>query len=155
MLLPLILVLHIALAIALFVPGILLPFTLHRQPSASHERPGGVVRALAWLQAHGTVGIGAGLAITGFAMVAALGTRVVEQPWLVVSLATYGLAATVVLAIQRPALLRLQASRAPTQRDDDRTAWRAGARQQRYIAYGVTGAVGFIGFLMSTKPELW
>jgi Predicted integral membrane protein (DUF2269) len=153
-LLPLILALHIALAITLFVPGVLLPFTLRGQSARASGDAGSLVKALGWLQAYGTVGIGAGLAITGSTMVVALGARVVEQPWLLVSLVTYGAAAIVVLAFQRPALLRLQV-RDPRARDEDRLAWREGARRQRYVAYGVTGAVGFIGFLMSTKPELW
>ena len=29
------------------------------------------------------------------------------------------------------------------------------ARRQRYVAYGITTAVGLIAFLMSTKPALW
>ena len=37
---------------------------------------------------------------------------------------------------------------------DDR-AWQARARRQRYVAYAMAGAIGVIGFLMSTKPELW
>jgi len=33
--------------------------------------------------------------------------------------------------------------------------WRRRARQQRYVAYGMAGIIGVIGFLMSTKPQLW
>jgi hypothetical protein len=33
--------------------------------------------------------------------------------------------------------------------------WPVLARRQRYISYVMAGLVGTIGFLMSTKPELW
>ena len=104
---PAILATHVTLAIALLVPSVLLPFTLRNRsvaPGATPERPGRLVRALAWTQAHGTVVIGAGLAITGLAMIAVLGPRMLEQPWLLVSLATYAVVATVAFAVQRPAL---------------------------------------------------
>ena len=39
--------------------------------------------------------------------------------------------------------------------DADEDAWRRRARQQRYVAYAMAAATGAIGFLMSTKPELW
>ena len=60
----------------------------------------------------------------------------------------------VAFAVQRPQLQRLQA-RDGIQTDADRAAWRDRARRQRYLAYGLTSAVGLIGFLMSTKPALW
>jgi hypothetical protein len=154
---PLILATHVTLAVALFVPSLLLPFTLrNRLVSAGYDAPapGPFVRLLLWVQAHGTVVIGAGLALTGFAMIAVLGPRMLEQPWLVVSLATYAVSAIVVFAIQRPSLRRL-VRREHIETDADREAWRARARRQRYIAYGVTSAVGLIAFLMSTKPTLW
>ena len=109
---PAILATHIALAVALLVPSVLLPFTLRNRsvaPGAAPERPGRVVRSLAWTQAHGTLVIGAGLAITGLALIAVLGPRMLEQPWLLVSLVTYAVAASVAFAVQRPALRRLQA----------------------------------------------
>jgi uncharacterized membrane protein len=77
-----------------------------------------------------------------------------EQPWLLVSLATYAVTAVVVFVIQRPTLRGL-VRRDGIESDTDRDAWRARARRQRYIAYGVTTAVGLIAFLMSTKPVLW
>jgi hypothetical protein len=153
---PLILGTHITLAIALFVPSLLLPFTLrNRSVSEGYEapEPGPFVRGLLWIQAHGTVVIGAGLALTGLAMLTVLGPRMLEQPWLLISLATYAAAAVVVFAIQRPSLRRL-ARREGIESDEDREAWRAKARRQRYIAYGITSAVGFIAFMMSTKPSL-
>ena len=154
---PLILATHITLAIALFVPSLLLPFTLRNRlvsPGYDAPRPGRFVRGLLWIQAHGTVVIGFGLALTGIAMVGVLGTRMLEQPWLLVSLATYAVTAVVVFVIQRPTLRGL-VRRDGIESDTDREAWRTRARRQRYIAYGVTTAVGLIAFLMSTKPVLW
>jgi uncharacterized membrane protein len=154
---PLILAAHVSLAIALFVPSLLLPFTLRNR---SVERgfvapePGRVVRTLGWLQARGSAVVGAGLAVTGVAMLTVLGPRILEQPWLLVSLATYAVTAAVVFVVQRPALRRLGA-RDGIATDVDREAWRTRARRQRYVAYAITTAVGLIAFLMSTKPALW
>jgi hypothetical protein len=154
---PLILGTHITLAIALFVPSLLLPFTLRNRLVAQGydaPPPGRFVSALLWIQAHGTVVIGAGLALTGIAMLAVLGPRMLQQPWLLVSLATYAVAAVIAFAIQRPSLRRL-VRRQGIESDEDREAWRARARRQRYLAYAITTAVGFIAFMMSTKPALW
>jgi uncharacterized membrane protein len=154
---PLVLATHISLAIALFVPSLLLPFTLrNRLVSRGYEAPppGRFVRLMLAMQARGTLVIGTGLALTGLAMVAVLGLRIVEQPWLLLSLVLYAATAAVAFVIQRPTLRRL-ARRDGIETDADREAWRARARSQRYIAYGITSAVGLIGFLMSTKPTLW
>ncbi len=154
---PLILATHITLAIALFVPSLLLPFTLRNRlvnPGYQVPDPGRFVHALLWIQAHGTIVIGAGLALTGGAMITVLGPRMLEQPWLLVALATYGITAVVAFAVQRPTLRRL-VRRDQIETDQDRDAWRANARRQRYVAYGITTAVGLIAFLMSTKPALW
>jgi uncharacterized membrane protein len=154
---PMILATHVTLAIALFVPSLLLPFTLrNRLVNAGYDapQPGRLVRILLAIQAHGTIVIGAGLAVTGFAMIAVLGPRILEQPWLMVALATYAVTAIVAFVIQRPSLRRL-VRRERIETDADREAWRANARRQRYIAYGITTAVGLIAFLMSTKPQLW
>jgi hypothetical protein len=154
---PILLAIHVTLAISLFVPSLLLPFTLRNRSverGATAPEPGRFVGALLWLQAHGTVAIGAGLALTGIGMLAVLGPRMLEQPWLLASLATYAVAAVVAFAIQRPALRRLQA-REGIATDADRAAWRERARRQRYVAYAITTAVGLIAFLMSTKPMLW
>jgi hypothetical protein len=154
---PAILATHVTLAVALFLPSLLLPFTLRGRmvaAGAAADRPGRVVRAMRWMQAHGTAVIGAGLALTGVAMLSVLGSRVLEQPWLLVSLAAYALVAGVALLVQGPGLRRLQA-REGIVTDQDRVAWREGARRQRYVAYGITGTVGLIAYLMSTKPELW
>lgn len=154
---PFILATHITLAIALFVPSLLLPFTLRNRlvsPGYQAPDPGRFVRSLLWIQAHGTIVIGAGLALTGGAMIVVLGPRMLEQPWLLVSLATYGVTAVVAFAVQRPTLRRL-VRRDRIESDQERDAWRAKARRQRYLAYGITTAVGLIAFLMSTKPTLW
>lgn len=154
---PYILAIHVALAISLFVPSLLLPFTLRsRSVERGHvaDRPGRFVRLLVWLQLRGSFVIGAGLAVTGLAMLAVLGPRLLQQPWLLVSLATYGVTAAVAFAVQRPGLRRLQ-SRSGIETDADRAAWRAKARRQRYTAYAITTAVGLIAFLMSAKPDLW
>lgn len=154
---PVILATHITLAICLFVPSLLLPFTLrNRLVAAGHQaqEPGRFVRLLLWIQAHGTIVIGAGLALTGIAMIVVLGPTMLQQPWLVVSLVTYAVTAIVAFAVQRPTLRRL-VRRDHIETDEDREAWRARARRQRYIAYGITTAVGLIAFLMSTKPTLW
>lgn len=154
---PIILATHITLAIALFVPSLMLPFTLrNRLVNAGYDapEPGRFVRTMLWIQAHGTLVIGTGLALTGLAMVAVLGPRMLEQPWLLVSLATYAITAVVAFAVQRPTLRRL-VRREHIESDADRVAWRNNARRQRYIAYGITTAVGLIAFLMSTKPVLW
>lgn len=154
---PVLLTTHVTLAVSLFVPNLLLPFTLRNRsvaPGAVLGRPGRFVRLLLWVQAHGTVVIGAGLALTGFGMLAVLGPRLLEQPWLLVSLATYAVTAVVAFVLQRPELNRLQRREGITS-DADREQWRARARRQRYLAYGITSAVGLIAFLMSTKPTLW
>ena len=51
--------------------------------------------------------------------------------------------------VQRPSLRRLLGH------DRDPETWRARARRQRYVSYTMAGRAGTIGYLMSTKPELW
>jgi uncharacterized membrane protein len=154
---PIILATHVSLAIALFVPSLLLPFTLrNRLVNRGYDAPppGRFVRLMLAMQAHGTIAIGAGLALTGATMVVVLGPRILEQPWLLVSLATYAITAVFAFAVQRPTLRSL-VHRDGIESDEQRAAWRAKARGQRYMAYAITSAVGLIGFLMSTKPVLW
>ncbi|HEY0443905.1 MAG TPA: hypothetical protein VGC90_06770 [Candidatus Limnocylindrales bacterium] len=149
-LLPPILATHIVLAIALFLPSILLPFAL-RARRATTDSPSRFVRFLVGMQTRGTLIVGFGLALTGVALLAILGTQLLAQPWLLVALGIY--AANLVLAffVQRPSLRRLVGVRAA---GDDRV-WIARARRQRYVSYAMAGLVGTIGFLMSTKPKLW
>jgi hypothetical protein len=144
---PILLVTHIALAVALLLPSVLLPFVLRR----SSGQPGPVTRVLMALQGTGTIVIAAGLAVTGAAMLWILGPELLTQPWLLVALTLYALNLVVAAVVSRPNLRRLVGLRAAG--DDD--AWRRRARQQRLVAYGMAGIIGLIGFLMSTKPRLW
>ena len=145
---PILLVTHIALAVSLLLPSVLLPFVLRR----SSGRPGAGTRFLMAMQGTGTLIIGLGLAITGAAMLWILGPELLTQPWLIVALGLY--AANLVIAgfVSRPNLRRLIGLR--DSGADDAT-WKRRARQQRLVAYGMAGVIGVIGFLMSTKPALW
>jgi len=147
---PILLLAHVVLAVSLFLPSILLPFALRTRRAAA-ESPNGLVQLLLWLQAHGTLVVGLGLAVTGGALVVTLGGSPLGQPWLLAALAIY--AANLVLAffVQRPNLRRLVGIRAAS---DDRV-WLERARRQRYVSYAMAALVGTIGFLMSTKPQLW
>ena len=147
---PYILVVHVTLAIALVVPAILLPFTL-RTRRATTESHSPLVRYLTWMQSHGTVVIGLGLALTGLAMVAILGSTLLQQPWLLVALTIYFVNLAIAFFIQRPNLRRLVGISAA--RDD--AVWKERAKRQRYVSYLMAGLVGTIGFLMSAKPDFW
>lgn len=147
-LIPVLLATHIALAIGLFLPSILLPFAL-RTRRATVESESGIVRTLLWSQSHGTVVIGTGLALTGVGLIAALGPTLLQQPWLLIALMIYALNLGLAFFIQRPNLRRLIGIKAAA---DDRV-WLERARRQRYVSYLMAGLVGVIGFLMSTKPS--
>jgi hypothetical protein len=147
---PLLLVTHIVLAVSLFVPSILLPFAL-RTRRAAEESSNQFVRLLLWLQAHGTVVIAVGLAASGIALVTVLGGQLLSPSWLLVALAIYVANLALAFFVQRPNLRGLIGIRAAA---DDR-AWLDRARRQRYVSYAMAGLVGTIGFLMSTKPQLW
>ena len=147
---PILLAAHIALAVSLFVPSILLPFALRTRRAAA-DSSNRFVRFLLWLQAHGTVAIGVGLAATGIALVVIVGGQLLGQPWLLVALAIYAANLALAFFVQRPNLRRLVGIRAAA---DDR-AWLERAKRQRYVSYAMAGLVGTIGFLMSTKPHLW
>ena len=145
---PILLVIHIALAVSLLLPSVLLPFVLRR----SSGPPGAGTRFLMAMQGTGTLIIGLGLAVTGFALLWILGPQLLTQPWLIVALALYAANLVVAGLVSRPNLrhlIGLSVSGA-----DDET-WRRRARQQRLVAYGMAGVIGVIGFLMSTKPALW
>jgi hypothetical protein len=147
---PILLGTHVVLAIALFLPSILLPFAL-RARRATVESTSPVVQGLLWAQTHGTIAVGAGLALTGIGLLAVLGPGLVRQPWLLVALTIYFVNLAIAFFIQRPSLRRLVGIRASA---DDRT-WIDRARRQRYLSYLMAGLVGTIGFLMSSKPVLW
>src|SRR5688500_12076911 len=144
---PILLLTHIALAISLLLPSVLLPFMLRRSRGA----PDAVTRGLMAMQGTGTLIIGAGLALTGGAMLWILGPELLTQPWLLVALALYAANLVVAAVISRPNLRHLIGLRGK----DDNEAWQRRAKQQRYVAYGMAGVIGIIGFLMSTKPDLW
>lgn len=145
---PILLVSHIALAVGLLLPNVVLPFLLRRRGGP----PGAMTRVLMAMQGSGTLVIGAGLALTGAAMLWILGPELLTQPWLMVALALYAANLLVAGFISRPNLRRLIGLR---QSDADDAAWRRRARRQRLVAYRTAGVIGVIGLLMSTKPELW
>ena len=147
---PVLLSVHIALAISLFLPSILLPFAL-RTRRATVESESRAVRTLLWAQSHGTVIIGAGLALTGIGLLTVLGPAMLQQPWLLVALAVYAANLVIAFFVQRPNLRRLIGIKALA---DDR-AWKERAKRQRYVSYLMAALVGTIGFLMSTKPVIW
>lgn len=147
---PVLLSVHIALAISLFLPSILLPFAL-RTRRATVESESRAVRTLLWAQSHGTIIIGAGLALTGIGLLTVLGPAMLQQPWLLVALAVYAANLVIAFFVQRPNLRRLIGIKASA---DDR-AWKERAKRQRYVSYLMAALVGTIGFLMSTKPVIW
>jgi divalent metal cation (Fe/Co/Zn/Cd) transporter len=147
---PVLLGTHIVLAVGLLLPAILLPFAL-RTRRAADESPNRMVRYLLWMQTHGTLVIGVGLALTGAALVAVLGGSLLSQPWLLLALAIYAANLVIAFFVARPNLRRLVGVRASA---DDRV-WRDRAKRQRYVSYAMAALVGTIGFLMSTKPQLW
>jgi Predicted integral membrane protein (DUF2269) len=148
---PVLLIVHIALAIALFVPSLLLPFAFRaRRGSLNPAKTGRTTRALLGIQARGTVWIGLGLALTGIGLVSMLGFSILAQPWLLVALVIYALNLALAYFIQVP---RLRSLIGLANGSDPR--WPTLARRQRYISYVMAGLVGTIGFLMSTKPALW
>jgi hypothetical protein len=146
---PILLGTHIVLAVSLFLPSILLPFAL-RTRRAAVESESGIVRTLLWGQSHGTLVIGAGLALTGIGLILVIGPTVVQQPWLLVALVIYAVNLALAFFIQRPNLRRLIGIKAAP----DDGVWLDRARRQRYISYLMAGLVGIIGFLMSTKPSI-
>ena len=139
---------HIALAVALFLPALLLPFALRTNRPAT-ESSSRFVRALLRMQGGGSMVVGIGLAITGVLLVASLGVTLLGQPWLLVALAIYALNLAIAFFIQRPNLRALVGLRTTW---DDLT-WKAAARRQRYLSYGMAGLIGIIGYLMSAKPQ--
>jgi hypothetical protein len=147
---PLLLAVHVALAVSLFLPSLLLPFAL-RARRATVDSDNRLVRFLLAMQSGGAVVVGLGLALTGAGLVAILGVRLLSQPWLLVALSIYALNLLLAFFVQRPRLIPLLRVRA---RPDDRL-WAARARRQRYVSYVMAGLVGTIGFLMSAKPQLW
>lgn len=148
---PVLLAVHVTLAVVLLLPSVALPFAL-RSRRAGEEPAGRLTRVLLWLQSSGTAVVGVGLAATGGAMLLVLGPQVMAQPWLLLALVIYAANLLLALFVQRPGLRRL-VGRSPIVDDRDRELWRARARRQRYVSYAMAGAVGLIAFLMSAKPD--
>jgi uncharacterized membrane protein len=153
---PYLLMIHVILAISLFVPAFALPFTMRTRGMDGEPVVGGkrgrVVRALIWLEAHGTVIIGVGVAVTGIGMLAILGAQFAQQPWLLVALSIYAALLLVSFFIQRPGVRRLLGLKQAATEEEKET-WRRRARRQRYISYGMAAAIGAIGWLMMSKPQ--
>ena len=149
---PVILGSHVALAIGLILPSLLLPFALRRGTPGSG--PGRTTRGLLWLQAHGTLVFGFGLAADRHPARPRHRTDRLSQPWLAVALVIYATNLLLAFFIQRPNLRRLLGATMTGDPDED-ARWRARARRQRYVSYVMALAVGLIAFLMSTKPQLW
>jgi hypothetical protein len=148
---PVLLIAHVALALALFVPSLLLPFAFRaRRGSLDPSETGRFMHSLLLVQSRGTVWIGLGLAATGVGLVATIGLANIARPWLLVALVIYAVNLGLAYFIQVP---RLRTLIGLTNGSDPR--WPALARRQRYISYVMAGLVGTIGFLMSTKPALW
>ncbi len=151
-LLPALIAIHVVLAIALVLPSIVLPFALRGADAAGATQghgPGRLVRGLVWLQAHGTLVIGMGLAATGVGLLLVLGTDLLTKPWLLIALVIYAGNLLLAFFVQRPNLRRLLGA------ERNESAWRVIARRQRYVSYVMAGLVGSVGYLMSTKPVLW
>jgi hypothetical protein len=145
---PILLVVHIALAISLLAPSVILPFLLRRR--ADGAPPGTISGLLMAMQGTGSVVIGIGLALTGAGLVISLGTEILAKPWLMVALAIYAVNLLLAAFISRPGLRRLMRLSA-----SDAEGWGRQAGRVRYVAYAMAGTTLLIGFLMSTKPELW
>lgn len=152
---PLLLTAHVILAVSLFLPTFLLPFTLRTRGRDGAPvlplHPGPITRSLLWLEAHGTVLVGMGVAVTGVAILILLGGAFLDQPWLLAALAVYAGVLASAFFIQRPGLRRLLGlPGAATAEEQER--WRTRARRQRYISYAMGAGIGLIGWLMMAKP---
>lgn len=146
---PVLLATHICLAVTMLLPSVVLPFVLRRADGP----PGAATRALMTLQAGGTFVIAAALAATGVAMLWLLGPELLGRPWLLAALALYAINLVVAAVVSRPNLRRMVRIGGGGPESD--ATWRRLARRQRLVAYGMAAAIGVIGLLMSTKPELW
>ena len=149
--LPILLVLHVALAISLLLPSLVLPFLLRSGGPTASNPPGTVARILMSIQGTGSLVIGGGLAITGAGLLAVLGPDLIRKPWLLAALGIYAANLLVAGFVSRPNLRRLLRLRGGEGATDE--AWKQGARRQRLLAYAMALATGVIGFLMSAKPE--
>jgi uncharacterized membrane protein len=155
---PVLLTTHIVLAVSLFLPAFLLPFTMRTrgvdgEPIVTKNH-GRFVRVLVWMEKHGTIVIGAGVAATGIAMLMVLGGAFLDQPWLMIALTIYAVILLVAFFIQRPGVRRLLGLRQAAS-EEEKERWRIRARRQRYISYAMAAAIGIIGWLMMSKPTFF
>ena len=153
---PALLTTHVVLAVSLVVPAFILAFTLRTRGSDGEpildRQPGPIVRVLIWLESHGTVTIGAGVAVTGVGLLLALGGAFLDRPWLLLALGIYAAILLVSFFVQRPALHRLLGVRTGAT-EEEKERWRTRARRQRYISYMLAAGIGVIGWLMMSKPS--
>src|SRR4029077_7963368 len=120
-------------------------------PDAPHGR---FVRGLLWLERNGTAVIGLGVAITGLMLLSILGSAFAQQPWLLAGLAIYAVVLIVSFFVQRPGLRKLlRIGGDATLQEQEK--WRVRARRQRYVSYGMAGAIGIIGWVVMGKAGLW
>jgi hypothetical protein len=77
---PLLLIVHIGLAVALLAPSLLLPFLLRRADTVGGPPRHPVTRMLLAMQGTGSVAIGLGLALTGTALAAGCAGPLRRQP---------------------------------------------------------------------------
>ena len=152
---PTLLTIHVVLAVSLFLPAFLLPFTMRTRGKDGEPivgtRSRRFVRLLIWLEEHGTVIIGTGVAVTGIAMLVILGGAFLGQPWLLAALAVYAVVLGVAFFIQRPGVRRLLGL-GESATEEEKERWRVRARRQRYISYVMAAAIGLVGWLMMSKP---
>jgi hypothetical protein len=148
---PLVLAVHVTLAVSLLLPSLLLPFLLGTRDGTSDPGAsgGGVARTLLAMQGGGSVAIAVALAVTGAGLLAILGPDLLRRPWLLAALGIYAVNLLVAAFVARPNLRRLIGGNVET----DAARWQGRARRQRAIAYAMAGATGLIGFLMSAKPD--
>lgn len=147
---PILLAIHIALAVSLLLPSVVVPFLLRPRADGAPVEPSPLARFLLRIQSSGSVAISAGLALTGVAMLVILGPALLRQPWLILAIGLYATNLLVAAFVSRPNLRRLIGLR-----DGDSAAWRRRARRQRMVAYLMAAMIGVIAMLMSTKPHLW
>jgi hypothetical protein len=104
------------------------------------------------LEGLGTNVLGLAVALTGLGLLVILGTGLLARPWLLAALGLYAATLGLAFFVQRPGLRRLLPGDASSGPDPRRSAI---ARRGRYVSYLIAGGIGTIGFLMSTKPNLW
>ena len=144
---PLLIAIHVALAVSLLAPSLVLPFLLAGRAGAS----GAIRLRLVALQERGGRVLAIGVAISGALLLALLGIELLTKPWLLVALALYAANIAIAIGVVRPNLRRLVGF----DPNGDQARWSRLARRQRWLAYAMGGAIGGIGLLMSAKPELW